>query len=136
MESINWLALLAAAASTFVVGMIWYNPKVFGNAWMQSVGMTEEKAKEGNMALIFGLSFVMAFIAAFFLNHLVNHDGEAYQTFKHGAFHGSLLGVMIAMPIVITNALYEQKSFKYMMINLGYWVVSFAVMGGIVNAWH
>lgn len=136
MESTNWLALVAAAVSTFVVGSIWYNPKVFGNAWMQSVGMTEEKAKEGNMAMIFGIGLIMAFIAAFFIGHLVDHGGEEFQTFKHGALHGSMLGVLISMPIVVTNALYEQKSFKYMLINMGYWIVCFTVMGGILAAWH
>ena len=48
MIEINWLALLAAAVSTFIVGFIWYNPKVFGTAWMNETGMTEEKAKGAN----------------------------------------------------------------------------------------
>lgn len=136
MESINWLALVAAAVSTFVVGSIWYNPNVFGKAWMHSVGMTEEKAKEGNMVMIFGIGLIMAFIAAFFINYIVAHGGEEFQTFKHGAFHGAMLGVLIAMPIVVTNALYEQKSFKYMLINMGYWISCFAIMGGILCAWQ
>lgn len=136
MESINWLALIAAAVSTFVVGSVWYNPNVFGKAWMHSVGMTEEKAKEGNLPLIFGIGLVMAFIAAFFISYIVNHGGEEFQTFKHGALHGSMLGVLVAMPIVVTNALYEQKSFKYMLINMGYWICCFTIMGGILSAWH
>ena len=47
---INFLAVLVAALSSFVVGFVWYNPKVFGTIWMNEVGMTEEKAKQGNMA--------------------------------------------------------------------------------------
>lgn len=136
MESTNWLALIAAAISTFVVGSIWYNPKVFGKAWMESVGMTDEKIKEGNMIKTFGIGLIMAFIAAFFISYIVNHGGQEFQTFKHGAFHGAMLGVLIAMPIVVTNALYEQKSMKYMLINMGYWIANFTVMGGILAAWH
>ena len=49
---INFLAIIAAAISALVVGFIWYNPKVFGNAWMQAAGMSEEKIKGGNMAKI------------------------------------------------------------------------------------
>ena len=56
---INFLAVLVAALSSFVVGFVWYNPKVFGTIWMKEVGMTEEKAKQGNMAIIFGLTFVL-----------------------------------------------------------------------------
>jgi len=57
----NFYAVLVAALSSFVVGFIWYNPKVFGTIWMKESGMTEEKAKNGNMAKIFGLTFVFSF---------------------------------------------------------------------------
>ena len=43
---INFLAVLVAALSSFVVGFVWYNPKVFGTIWMNEIGMTEEKAKQ------------------------------------------------------------------------------------------
>ena len=35
MSSINWLAILVAAISAFVVGGIWYSPIMFSNAWMK-----------------------------------------------------------------------------------------------------
>ena len=34
METINWLAVLVAGISAFVVGGIWYSPALFGKAWM------------------------------------------------------------------------------------------------------
>ena len=49
MENINWLALVVAALSILVIGFIWYHPKVFGTIWMKEIGMTEEKAKKGNI---------------------------------------------------------------------------------------
>ena len=67
MESeINWLAVIAASLVGFVVGFLWYGP-VFGKAGMAESGMTEEKAKEGNMGKIFGLSFIFQFIMAYCL---------------------------------------------------------------------
>ena len=143
METINWLSLIVASISTLVLGFIWYNPKVFGTIWMNETGMTEEKAKSSNMGLVFGLSVVMAFLVAMFLYGNVmtggpdgmRHGTEAFLTFKHGALHGSFLGLFVALPVIVTNALYEQRSFKYMMVVAGYWVVCFAIMGGIINAW-
>lgn len=143
MENVNWLALVVASISTLVVGFIWYNPKVFGTIWMKEIGMTEEKAKKANMGLIFGLSVVLAFLISFFLmaNVLVGgpddmrHGTEAFMTFKHGALHGAVLGLMVVLPVIVTNGLYEQRSFKYMMVVAGYWTVSFILMGGIINAW-
>jgi len=154
---INFLALLLAAASTLVVGFIWYNPKVFGTIWMKESGMTEDKMKGANMAMIFGLSFVYAFLISFLLQMLTIHQfgalgmvggdpalakpsyaafmtdyGDAFRTFKHGALHGTLTGIFLAFPLIGTNALYERRSFKYVLVTGGFWIVCFAIMGGII----
>ena len=143
MENVNWLALVVASLSTLVVGFVWYHPKVFGTIWMKEIGMTEEKAKNSNMALVFGLSVVLAFLVSFFIMMLVflggdpehPHGVEPFMTFKHGALHGTMLGLFVILPVIVTNGLFEQRSFKYMMIVTGYWVVSFGIMGGIINGW-
>ncbi len=54
MVKINFLILLAADVVPLIIGFVWYNPKVFGTAWMKARDMTEEKAKWANMGLIFG----------------------------------------------------------------------------------
>jgi hypothetical protein len=155
--NINFLALLLAALSTLVIGFIWYNPKVFGNAWMKESGMTEEDMKGANMVKIFGLSIVYAFLISFILQMLVIHQfgamgmiggdvtkakpsyeafmadyGTAFRTFKHGALHGFMSGLFLILPVIGTNALYERRSFKYVLIVGGYWTIAFMVMGGII----
>ncbi len=163
---INFLILLAATLVPLVMGFIWYNPKVFGNAWMQATGMTEEKAKGANMPLVFGLTALFSFFIAFLMQTIVIHQfsvfgvlsqqpdfadansesstmfkrfmelyGNSYRTFKHGAFHGTLTALFLIIPIMGTNALFERKSFKYIAINGGYWIVCLALMGGIICAW-
>jgi hypothetical protein len=157
---INFLALLAAAASSLVVGFIWYNPKVFGTIWMKESGMTEEKMKGANMAVIFGTTFVYAFFISFILQMLTIHQfgalgmvggdasiakpsyaafmadyGNAFRTFKHGALHGFMTGLFLALPLIGTNALYERRSFKYVLITGGFWTVCCMVMGAIVCGW-
>lgn len=157
---INFLAILAAAVSALVVGFIWYSPKVFGNAWMKAAGMTEEQVKGGNMAKIFSLALLFAFLLAFAMQFLTIHQtgamgmiggdvdnalpsfaafmddyGNAFRTFKHGALHGTIAGIFIALPIIGTNALFERKSAKYIFINSGYWIVTLAIMGSIVCGW-
>ncbi|WP_027138077.1 DUF1761 domain-containing protein [Gaetbulibacter saemankumensis] len=156
----NFLAIIAAALSALVVGFIWYNPKVFGNAWMQAADMTEEKMKGANMAKIFALALLFAFLLSIALPGIVIHQmgalsmvggdptsalpsyevfiadyGDAFRTFKHGAFHGVLSGVFIALPILGTNALFERKGAKYIFINSGYWIVTLGIMGAIICGW-
>jgi len=154
------MAILVAALSSFVVGFIWYNPKVFGTIWMKEIGMTDEKAKQGNMLKIFGFTFIFAFLFAFMMQNLTIHQfgalgmvggdtanalpsygafmadySDAFRTFKHGAFHGFLAGLFLALPIVATNALFEQKSWKYVFVTAGYWVAVMMVMGAIICGW-
>ena len=31
--------------------------------------------------------------------------------------------------------MYERKSLKYIAINSGYWILTWAIMGGIISAW-
>ena len=63
---------------------------------------------------------------------LLEKYGSNFRTFKHGAFHGFLAAFFIALPIFGTNALFERKSFKYVAINVGYWLITMALMGGVV----
>ncbi len=162
---INFLAVLVAALVPMIMGFIWYNPKVLGNAWMKAAGVTEESMKGANMAVVFGVSFLMSFILAFFFQSMVIHQwhfgsmlfgttfqdpdteigamfktimdqyGTAYRTFKHGAFHGVLSGIFIVTPILTINSLFERKGFKYIAINCGYWIITLMIMGGILSCW-
>lgn len=62
--------------------------------------------------------------------------GDNFRTFKHGLFHGTIGGILFALPIIGVNALFERKGFTYIAINVGFWVVCMAIMGGIVCAWQ
>jgi len=157
---INFLALLVAAASTLLVGFVWYHPKVFGTIWMKEAGMTEDIMKARNMSLIFGMAVFYAFLIAMTLQFLVIHQwgavsmvggdpalakpsyanfmadyGTVFRTFKHGLLHGFIAGLFLALPIIGTNALFEKRSWKYTLINGGFWIVCFMLMGGIICAW-
>jgi hypothetical protein len=58
-----------------------------------------------------------------------------FRTFAHGSFHGLLAGLFFATPVVVQNALFERRSFKYMAIHAGYWIITCALIGGIICAW-
>jgi len=136
MENVNWLSMVIATITPMVVGFIYYNPKVFGNIWMKSLGITEEDIKKQNMAKTYGIAIVMSFILAFFLLNFNNSPGQEgeFDSFKHGAFHGLFLTIVVAMPILMTNGLFELKNLKNIFINIGYWLITFVLMGGVLDA--
>ena len=73
---VNWLGGVIAAASTLVVGMLWYGP-LFGNRWSKLMGFTAKQVSEGKkkgmagmarpMAAGFGAGLVKAYVLATFL---------------------------------------------------------------------
>lgn len=136
MENVNWLSMAISALIPTLIGFVYYSKPLFGNLWMTSSGMTDEKVKQGNMPLIIGLSVVMSFFLSFFLLNFNNGPGQEgqYDTFKHGAFHGLIIAIIIVMPIVVSKSLYEQKSWKITLVDIGYWVISLALMGGLLDA--
>lgn len=61
--------------------------------------------------------------------------GNRHRTFSHGVVHGIFAGLLIALPVLGTNALYELRSWKYIFINAGFWLICMALMGGVICAW-
>ena len=135
MENTNWISLVIATLIPLVVGFIYYNKNLFGKAWMHSLGKTEEDLEKGNKALIFGLSIVLSFLLAFFLLNFNNGPGQEgeFDTFGHGAFHGFFIAFVVGMPIMVINGLFELKKFKNLLINVIYWIISLALMGGVLD---
>ncbi len=159
---INFLVLAGAALIPLFIGFIWYNEKVFGKSWAVQAGMTKEKMEGGNMALIFGLSYVFSFFLAVglfslcvhqygvfqlfvtdptfetagsevatFFNDFMTKYGDKHRSFGHGAAHGVFATLLFVLPILGINALFERKGWKYILINLGYWLVTFMLMSGV-----
>jgi len=67
-----------------------------------------------------------------FFHDFLSKYGNNFRTFKHGALHGTIGGLIIAFPIIATNGMFERKSWKYIWINTGYWVITMMLMGGFV----
>ncbi len=128
---LNYLALLVAALSTFLLGGLWYSPAVFGKAWMRENGFKEEDMKGANMVKIFGLAFLLAVISAVNLAMFMGPENDPTM----GALWGFLAGAGWVATFVGTHYLFERKSFTLFLINAGYSVVALTIMGIIIAAW-
>lgn len=128
-STINWIAVLVAAISNFVVGGLWYSPLLFGKWWMKENRLTEDDVKKGNMAKIFGLTFLFSFVMAFNLAMFLNDENT---TIAWGAIAGFLAGFgWVAMAVFVIGQ-FERKTTKYMLIHGGYVTISFMLMGLII----
>jgi hypothetical protein len=158
----NFLSPVIAAFTTLLVGFIWYHPSVFGTVWIKEAGLTKEESEKGNMFKIFGLTFVLSIFIGMIMQTITIHQlgaigmiggptklaeanpsfvafmadyGTAFRTAKHGALHGFFAGLFFAFPMIAINGLFERRTWKYIFIHSGYWIVSLTIIGAIVCAW-
>lgn len=132
MDGINLWAVLAAAASAFLLGGLWYSPLLFAKAWLAAAGLTQEQAQRGGPALKFGLSFLLSLIAAFVFAMFLGPNASLQLGLGAGVSAG-LCWVTASLGI---NYLFESKPLKLFLINGGYHTLQFTVYGLILGLWH
>lgn len=142
MSTINWLAILVAGISAFVVGGIWYSPALFGKAWMADNNLSMEQIKKGNFGKIYGWALIFTLLAAVNLGMFLTDTPPectgncAQQTdVSWGAIAGFLAGIWVFC-FVAVHGLFEHKPWRLIFINGGYSVVALTLMGAIIGVWR
>lgn len=130
---INVWAVVAAALANFVIGGLWYSPALFGGIWMKANGFTEDDLKRGSAAVIFGASFVFCLLMA---ANLAAFLAGPETTFRFGTLAGLAAGLGWAALGLGVVALFERRSWTYILVNGGYLTVAFTAMGAILGAWR
>mgnify|MGYP000713535042 CR=1 FL=1 len=159
----NFLVLLGTAFIPFLIAYAWYHPSLFGgDNWKEIAGLTDEQHNKKVKPLKLGLSILLNFLIAFGLYNLcvhesgvfsmVNAEVEAMTTgtakafldeyagnhlsLGHGVIHGLVSGLLLfALPVLGYVTIFERKSTKYLLVNLGFWAISMALMGGVIAQW-
>lgn len=136
---LNFPAVLAAAISTMLVGLLWYSPALFAKPWMKEMGYdpndkarTEEMRNSAWPAYLGSLlaSLISAFVLALFL-HWMRADGAHI-----GVMTGFHVWLGFVATVQFTAALFARQSMKLLAINTGYQLVCYVVMGAILGAWR
>lgn len=119
--------VLAGAAAFFAVGAVWYGV-LFSKPWQRAAGLSNTQLREGNMALIFALTFVLECVIATFLWHLVTRvDAAPHVVMMIAA--GFAIGIM--SPAIGINYLYLRKPLALFLIDAGHFLVGMAAMGAV-----
>ena len=128
MPAVNWLAVIAAAISMFVIGGVWYSV-LFQKQWMAANGFTDEDMKRGSVPMIFGVAFVLSLLMAANLAFFVAGVTDL----------GAVVGYSVAAGLgwaafgLSVVALFERRPLMYHLINGGYRTVAVVVMGRILG---
>ena len=130
MEGINGWAVLVAAASSFLLGGIWYGP-LFKNVWCREAGVDPDPAKGGHPAKVFGGAFVLSLIAAAVFATWLGPKPELADAVCKGAVTGA---AFVAASFGI-NYLFANRSLKLWLIDGGYHTLQFTLYGLVLGLW-
>ena len=136
--NINYMAVIVSAAANFLLGWLWYSPMLFGKQWMKMMGFDKlSKAQQADMKKKMGVSIFMgivtSFVIAYILAHFVAYTGST--TIGMGMQTGFWIWLGFIATTMMGTVLWEGKPWKLYFINVGYYLVSFHIMGAILAAW-
>lgn len=127
---VNYVAAFVAALSSFLVGGVWYSPILFAKAWQREAKVTDDELSR-SAGKVYGGAFVLALVIAINLAAFLGRNaGVAW-----GAGAGALAGTGWAAASLATVFLFERRSAMLIVIDGGFLVVSYTVMGAILGAW-
>jgi hypothetical protein len=135
---VNLWAVLVAAVATMVVGFLWYSPFLFARPWMLAMGYDpDNKAKLDEMRKSAGksyaLSFLASLVAAFVLGKII--DVATVDSALYGMKIGFAVWLGFVTTVQLTAKLFGNQPTKLYLINTGYQLVCYLVMGAILAVW-
>jgi hypothetical protein len=131
--SINWWATLAAVASNFVIGGVWYSPALFVNSWLEMSGVAKSDFNSGLPKALVGDLF-SSVAMALVLDLVLRSTGTA--DLGHGLFVAFLMWLGFVAATLLGSVTYEHRPIKYFAINAGYRLVAMMSMGAILTLWR
>jgi len=130
---LNHWAVFVCALSNLALGAIWYSKALFFNVWKKEVGLDEEQMNSANFPKIYGLAFLFAWIVSYNLAFFL---GDAKTDATWGATAGFLAGFGFSTLGFAIIGLFEQRSWRYLVINGGFLTIWFTLIGLIIGAWR
>ena len=129
MPDVNLLAVLLCGISSMALGALWYSPMLFASRWMAGAKLSESDLAGANMALIYGLAFLLSLLAAFVFALFLGRGMELGAAVAYGAAAG-ICWVGASFGI---SYLFERRSLVHWLINGGYHAIQFTLFGLILG---
>ena len=107
--NVNWIAVVVGFVASFLLGWLWYSPKLFGTKWAEGVGVELGKAGEMPMA-----AMLTQAVGTFLLSWVVGITAgqEALLTI--------ILIVITIVMLRVSGGLYTKKSNYAIMTDAGF----------------
>jgi hypothetical protein len=132
---VNYFAVIVAALVYYAGGALWYSPALFGGPWMAAVGLTGEKIKERQKDA--WKSYLVALVSALLISYGIARI-EMYMAVDslYGGLHtGFWSWLCFVITTSATNNFFADRPLKLLLIDAGYHLYGFLVIGVILAVW-
>lgn len=151
MIQIFWPAIGVSVLASMILGFLWYGP-IFGKPWARLVGhdMTQQPPTSQLLK-----SMLLMLIGCFLMAYTLAHNIEAWRSLMSammasgkmpgmqpshipvGLTINSALWTTIGyiLPIYLSQVAFEKRSWKLLMINVGYYLVSLGITSAVMAYW-
>jgi hypothetical protein len=129
LTDINMLAVFVAWIVHIALGLIWFQPKLFGNEWSKLTGKELKPAKKWIIPGLAGhLAMVLVLVIIIMLANINNGLG--------GLIIGILFWIGFIVPMEIGELIWEKIPFRLFLIRIGNQFVGIGISGLILGAWQ
>lgn len=115
--NVNWIAVILGAVVAFLVGWLWYSPKLFGTGWAAGSGV--ELGSAQSMPVF---AMVSQLVGLFLLSLVVG------VTATTSALMTAILAILAAATMTLSAGAFVKKSNYALGVDFGYIIVAGAVM--------
>ena len=135
LRSLNYLAIIVGIIINQAIGAAWYG--AWSKPWMAEVGLTQEDMEAMKGTARQWYPYVIAIVSAlvFTLALALLMQGMGTENVVDGLILGLLASVGFILTSYATTYSFEGRSLKLFLINSGYPVISYAIIGVLLAVW-
>lgn len=136
---LNWIAVVAATAAAFGVGLAWFAPVTLGGVWARQVERYTGIPAGDTTARAERPSLLAAWLAAIALNAIglaLVIRLAAADTPVDGMLVGLAAGIGLGVTVAAWPAFFARMPIPWVTLNVGAFLVMQVAMGAILGAWR
>lgn len=128
----NLLAVVAAAAASFIFGGVWYGG--LSKQWLLAIGKTEADIKSAgrSLPLLFLITILAQIVMAGVLAGILGHFGQV--TVRSGVVTAALLWLGFVATTLVVNHGYQGSRWSLTAIDGGHWLGVLLIQGAVLGA--
>jgi hypothetical protein len=115
--NVSWIGVIVGAVVAFVVGWLWYSPKLFGTKWAADIGVDLGNASQMPMGAMVGQAIGLLLMSWF-----------VGITAANNAPLTVILATLAFTVLAYAGGMFGQKGVYARRVDAGYWIAALVVM--------